>query len=274
LETLDQFKQSVRSKFGQQQPQRKPDEPAHKFRSLGSVLTLTALAGLAAGGAWLLVDKTSNAPVLGSASTPVRSAPATSTATAWTRTAPPDGSLDLKSLVKDAAIRIDAPVPQAALSPEKRSQASGADPAATLQPPASDQPRAAAKDLASETAPSPLPSATVKEAFQNAIPKVSPPAAQEVASLMERSSALIRAGNIAGARRVLERAASVRSAEALLRLAKTYDPVVLAHWRALGVKADPEKARELYRQAAELGASEAPETTTSLAQAAPTGSRR
>jgi hypothetical protein len=274
LEELVQFKKLLDDKFEQQQSQRAPDEPAHKYRSLGSVLTLTALAGLAAGGAWLLVDKTTNAPGLGPASTPVRSAAATPTRTASTRTATPDGPLDLKGLVKDAAIRIDAPVTEAPLAPEKRSPASGTDRAATLQAPSSDQPRAAAKDLASDTGTSPLPSATVKEAFQNAIPKISPPAAQEVASLMERSNALIQSGNIAGARRVLERAASVRSGEALLRLARTYDPVVLAHWRAVGVKADPEKARDLYRQAAELGASEAPETTTSLAQAAPSGSRR
>jgi len=204
----------------------------------------------------------------------VKSAPATSSNTASAKTAPPDSPLDIRSLVKDAALRIDAPATQASLSTEKWPQTSGAKTTATPQAPASDQPRATAKDLSSETAPSPLPSATVKEAFQNAIPRVSPPAAQEISSLIERSHLLVRQGNIAGARRVLERAASVRSAEALLHLAKTYDPAVLARWRALGVKADPEKAQELYRRAAELGASDAPETTTSLAQAAPAASRK
>jgi TPR repeat protein len=110
--------------------------------------------------------------------------------------------------------------------------------------------------------------------LQNAIPKISPPAAKEISSLIERSRVLIGQGNIAGARRVLERAALARSGEALLRLAKTYDPAVLARWGAFGVKPDREKARELYRQAAELGASDAPETTASLGPTASTSAPR
>jgi hypothetical protein len=276
LKVPDSVEQFFRGKFGQQheEPQREPDVPAPKNRSLGPVLTLTALAGLAAGAAWFLVDKTTNAlPVLRPASASVKSAAAATSNTAPTRTASPDSPLDIRSLVKDAAIRIDAPTTQRPPFADSRTEASGAN-AAAREAPASDQPAAAAKDLAAETAASPLPTATVREAFQHAIPKVSPPAAEEISSLIERSRLLISQGNIAGARRVLERAASVRSGEALLRLAKTYDPVVLARWRALGVKADPEKAQELYRRAAELGASNAPETTTSLAQAAPMGSRR
>jgi TPR repeat protein len=73
---------------------------------------------------------------------------------------------------------------------------------------------------------------------------------------------------------VLERAASGRSGEALLRLAKTYDPVMLTRWHAVGVKPDAEKARELYRQAVELGTSDAPETTATLAQSTPAARHR
>lgn len=273
MKLANSIEQTVRREF--KQPQSEPDEPAPKYRSLGSVFTLTALAGLAAGGAWLLVDKTTFAlPALRSASAVANSAPTISSNTASATTARPDSPLDIRSLLKDAALRINDPATQAPPSADKPSQASGANTAAGPRGATSDQPGTAARGSTSETAASPLPTATVREAFQNAIPKGSPPTAQEISSLLERSRLLISQGNIAGARRVLERAASVRSGEALLRLAKTYDPMVLTHWHAVGVKADPEKAEQLYRQAAELGARNAPETTTSLAQAAPTGSRR
>src|SRR4051794_4188570 len=106
LKLAEAIEQPFRREF--RQPQSEPDEPARKHGSVGSVLTLAALAGLAAGGAWLLVDKTTSAlPVLRPASAVVNSAPSSVSNTASATTARPDSPLDIRSLVKDAAIRID-----------------------------------------------------------------------------------------------------------------------------------------------------------------------
>jgi TPR repeat protein len=102
--------------------------------------------------------------------------------------------------------------------------------------------------------------------MQKATAAVRPVSAVEVEQLIARSGTLISQGNIAGARLVLERAAAGRSREALLLLAKTYDPTALAQWRAIGVKPDPDKARDLYRQAAKLGVNDGPEMVALVAQ--------
>jgi hypothetical protein len=258
------------------------DRDATTARSgiIPSVAVMTALAGLAAGGAWFLVDRLGRdePPALRPALADAQAATSSSTAEPAARpAADPDDPTDIRSLVKSAAIRIDTPV---------QSPAAVARPAQPLPPmtekagpraaEAVDPPRAPAANTASssETSAPPLPTAAVRAAFQNAVPKVSAVAPEEVAPLIERSRVLIGQGNIAGARLVLERAASGRSGEALLRLAKTYDPVMLTRWHAVGVKPDAEKARELYRQAVELGTSDAPETTATLAQSTPAARHR
>ena len=56
-------------------------------------------------------------------------------------------------------------------------------------------------------------------------------------------------GEIASARRFFERAAELGEPKALVQLARTYDPVVLKELKVVGLKAEPEKAVELYERA-------------------------
>jgi TPR repeat protein len=72
----------------------------------------------------------------------------------------------------------------------------------------------------------------------------------EAGRLLTLARSRIQQGDIAGARRLLERAAASNDKDATLALAETFDPVVLKRWGVVGVKADPELARTLYRQAA------------------------
>jgi septal ring factor EnvC (AmiA/AmiB activator) len=74
---------------------------------------------------------------------------------------------------------------------------------------------------------------------------------------------LLQRGDVAGARLLLEHAFADR-AVAALRLGETYDPERLAAWRVYGVRADPAKARELYRRAYAGGIREARERLAGL----------
>jgi hypothetical protein len=66
---------------------------------------------------------------------------------------------------------------------------------------------------------------------------------------LTRASALVRDGDIMGARLLLEHALERGSAEAAFALAATYDPHRLSAWRTLGIRADPIKAQQLYARA-------------------------
>jgi len=79
----------------------------------------------------------------------------------------------------------------------------------------------------------------------------------EIASLLKRGQDLIAAGDIASARLLLTLVAEAGNAEASFTLAGTFDPAVLAKLPAIGVRADPEKARTWYARAAEQGSLEA-----------------
>ena len=76
---------------------------------------------------------------------------------------------------------------------------------------------------------------------------------RELATLTARANALLSQGNIGAARVVLERAAEMGSAQAIFALAETYDPNILATWRAYGTRGDTTKARELYARAYDGG---------------------
>ena len=71
--------------------------------------------------------------------------------------------------------------------------------------------------------------------------------------------AKIQQGDIAAARRLLERAADGDDADALLALAETYDPRMLAQWGVIGVKPNVELAKTLYNKAGIRGAKRARE---------------
>ena len=106
-----------------------------------------------------------------------------------------------------------------------------------------------------------------------AAPQASPPApAQvrngppraEVAGLLNRAHDLVGHGDIGGARLLLERAASGDDEHALFALAETFDPAMLARWGVRGVKANPQRARELYQRAADRGVRAAQERIAAL----------
>ena len=87
---------------------------------------------------------------------------------------------------------------------------------------------------------------------------------REATRLMARASALLVQGNIGAARIVLERAAETGNAEASFALAETYDPNVLATWRAYGIRGDAAKARELYARAYDGGVRAAQDRSRAL----------
>ena len=92
------------------------------------------------------------------------------------------------------------------------------------------------------------------------------PAPTEVATYIDRAHAKIQQGDIAAARRLLERASDSDAAEAWFALAETYDPQMLARWGGLGVRPDLEKARSLYQKAEARGAKGARERLLAIRQ--------
>ncbi|HEY7301028.1 MAG TPA: hypothetical protein VH684_24325 [Xanthobacteraceae bacterium] len=91
-------------------------------------------------------------------------------------------------------------------------------------------------------------------------PVASPPRRLDpgyVQLLAKQGEQLVAAGDLAAARVVLERAASEGDDGAALALGGTYDPAVLRQIGALGIAADPGKARSWYEKAREFGSLEA-----------------
>jgi hypothetical protein len=88
----------------------------------------------------------------------------------------------------------------------------------------------------------------------------------DISRLMTRARALLRQGDIAAARNVLERAAETEDAAALYALAETFDPAVLRSWNVLGTRGDAARARELYAKALVGGVHEASERLTELSR--------
>ena len=74
--------------------------------------------------------------------------------------------------------------------------------------------------------------------------------------LLARADTLLQAGDISGARRILEYA-SERSGVAAFKLAETYDPRQLAQWPVRGVQGDWSKSQTLYGRALESGIAQA-----------------
>jgi len=97
-------------------------------------------------------------------------------------------------------------------------------------------------------------------------PEAAPSAAESVA-VNEQSAELevswtsavadgkerIAAGDIAGGRQVLQPAVAANEPEAIMALAETYDPNMLAAWGVRDVAADVQLARELYQKALSAG---------------------
>jgi TPR repeat protein len=79
-----------------------------------------------------------------------------------------------------------------------------------------------------------------------------------VDALLARGDALFAMGDVSGARRFYERAASGGNAHAAATVGKTYDPAFLAAIKARGMQPDPSAAAAWYRTATALGDPEAP----------------
>jgi hypothetical protein len=84
--------------------------------------------------------------------------------------------------------------------------------------------------------------------FEDATPPATP---------LDRARAAIAAGDVEAARTSLEGLVAEGNPTALMLLAETFDPNMLAAWSVRGVIADPAIARELYRRAAALGIAQA-----------------
>jgi hypothetical protein len=86
----------------------------------------------------------------------------------------------------------------------------------------------------------------------------------EAERLIERANLLMARRFIGAARSVLARAATTGSAEAVFRLAETYDPIVLSSWKATRTRSNAKKAGELYAQAYEGGIKPAKDRSEAL----------
>jgi uncharacterized protein HemY len=83
------------------------------------------------------------------------------------------------------------------------------------------------------------------------------PGNPQAVRLIARANLLLDQGNVGAARNMLDRAAEMGSAEALLGLAETYDPLLLSARQTFGTQGDIDKARELYGRALARGANTA-----------------
>lgn len=86
--------------------------------------------------------------------------------------------------------------------------------------------------------------------------------AETLAALMTRAKSLLRLGDIAAARLLLERAANAQDATAAFLLAQTYDPAVLGVRDTRSITPDPVMARDWYRKAASFGSAAAQQRLT------------
>jgi hypothetical protein len=89
--------------------------------------------------------------------------------------------------------------------------------------------------------------------------------ASEEAMMMQRAEILLQNKDVSSARLLFEHLAKNGSARAALAMGKTYDPAFLGSIEAAGLKPNVEKARNWYKQAAELGDQEAQGRLSSLA---------
>lgn len=99
------------------------------------------------------------------------------------------------------------------------------------------------------------PAATVTQPAEPAVAKAppAPPAKVSWDSAIAEGKKRILAGDIAGGREALKPAVAANEPEAIMAMAETFDPNMLAAWGVRDVSADVEIARELYQKAAAAG---------------------
>ena len=152
----------------------------------------------------------------------------------------------------------------AATAPDPTPVAStAAAPAAPAATDASAMAKLALALQANPPAASPAPAATRSLSLAAVVP-VAPRASDAARRLCAQGLVALAAGDIAGARLFLERAAEAGDARALLVLGETYDPATLARMGALGVKGEAAKARDYYAKALAAGMGAARERIAAL----------
>jgi hypothetical protein len=85
--------------------------------------------------------------------------------------------------------------------------------------------------------------------------------------LADKAADALKAGDIGGARMVLDRAAAAGDPTAVFALAETYDPNVLVKMHVRGLEGDVGRAKELYIQASEEGVTRARDRLDELSTA-------
>lgn len=190
-----------------------------------------------------------------------------------------DHPAQLPATAAEAAIALAA-LPAPASDADRPAVAAGSAPAApaelaqapTVQaptapaadPPAADPPAAAPSPApAAEPASAPepvappaaLPSPGSIEPSAGAPPAAASPAtrlnSEQAANYVRRGDELVGTGDIAGARLWYERAAVAGNPAAMQALGRTYDARMLRQWGVVGMPADPARAEQWYRKAAE-----------------------
>jgi hypothetical protein len=119
------------------------------------------------------------------------------------------------------------------------------------QPQPQQQPQPQPPQQAAEP---PAPPAPAAPAYSPPMPTMD---REEIAALYKRGEQLIQQGDIAAARLMFTRAASVGDARSALALGASYDPDVLRKLGVVGVAADAVLAREWYAKASSFGSREA-----------------
>lgn len=81
---------------------------------------------------------------------------------------------------------------------------------------------------------------------------------------LDMAAAMVKHGDIAGARVVLGKLERIGNGRAAFELAQTFDPRVLESWNVRGMRADADRARTLYEEAYRLGIAEAQDRVAGL----------
>lgn len=97
-----------------------------------------------------------------------------------------------------------------------------------------------------------------------AAPSSAQPVSDAARRLCAQGLVAMAAGDIAGARLYLERAAEAGDSRALMVLGESYDPTTLVRIGALGIKGDSGKARDYYAKALAAGMGVARERMAAL----------
>ena len=136
----------------------------------------------------------------------------------------------------------------------------------TVMIPAAPQAPAAAEPVTRAQTNWPAPSARPENESRTSGVASRPLSAEEIDLLRKMAGDFMAAGDFAGARGVLERAAEAGDASSAFALAATYDSAALARFKVKGLGSDTAKAAYWYERARDLGSPEAPQRLRALAR--------